>query len=95
MTLLEAQAAGLPVVAGNGGGVAAVVADGQSGLLSPLGDAAAFGQAVRTLLDDPARRVRMGEVARNRVVRQHDLPVAARSLDAALGSLAATAKRCA
>src|SRR5262249_60106429 len=37
MAFLEAQAAGLPVVAGYSGGVAAVVAEGQSGWLKPAG----------------------------------------------------------
>jgi glycosyltransferase involved in cell wall biosynthesis len=42
ISMLEAQAAGLPVIAGRTRGVPAVVADGQTGLLAPLGDAAAF-----------------------------------------------------
>ena len=39
MAFLEAQAAGLPVVAGRTGGVPAVVADGVTGVLTPIGDA--------------------------------------------------------
>ena len=46
MAFLEAQAAGLPVVAGRTGGVPAVVADGVAGILTPVGDAAAFAAAV-------------------------------------------------
>ena len=61
MTLLEAQSAGVPVVAGNGGGVPAVVADGETGLLAPEGDDAAFAEAVRKLLAEPDLRRAMGE----------------------------------
>ena len=56
MALLEAQAAGLPVVAGRSGGVSSIVADGMTGLLVPEGDATAFSDAVASLLEDPARR---------------------------------------
>ena len=42
MALLEAQAAGLPVVAGAVGGVPSIVADGITGLLTPPGEAGAF-----------------------------------------------------
>ena len=52
MTLLEAQASGLPVVAGAEGGVPAVVADGVTGLSTPPGDVAAF----RAAIVCPARR---------------------------------------
>ena len=50
MVLLEAQALGCPVVAGAYGGVASVVRDGETGLLTPPGDVAAFADAVLTLL---------------------------------------------
>ena len=87
MAFLEAQAAGLPVVAGRTGGVPAVVADGVTGLLSPVGDAAAFADAVARLLDDPARRSAMGAAARRRVASQHDERAAARALASALAAL--------
>jgi glycosyltransferase involved in cell wall biosynthesis len=87
MALLEAQASGLPVVAGAGGGVGAIVAHEISGLLVAPGDAAAFAAAVRRLLADPDQRRAFGEQARRRVVAEHDLPAAAARLAAAIGAL--------
>jgi glycosyltransferase involved in cell wall biosynthesis len=75
MALLEAQASGVPVVAGNSGGVGDVVAAGETGLLPPPGDEAAFAAAVRALLADPARRRAMAGAAWRKVRREHDLPV--------------------
>ncbi|HLY44380.1 MAG TPA: glycosyltransferase [Stellaceae bacterium] len=82
MALLEAQASGLPVVAGASGGVAGIVADGVTGVLAPPGDAAAFAAAVRRLLKDDAARGAMGAAARAKVEREHDLPAAAARLAA-------------
>jgi glycosyltransferase involved in cell wall biosynthesis len=73
MTLLEAQAAGLPVVAGRTGGVPNVVDEGRTGLLPAVGDAAAFAAAVATLLDDPVRRQQMGQAAMAWVEHRHDM----------------------
>jgi glycosyltransferase involved in cell wall biosynthesis len=87
MAFLEAQAAGLPVVAGRTGGVPAVVAEGTAGILTPVGDAAAFALAVRHLLDRPDERARLGAGAANRVVLHHDERVAARTMAAALAVL--------
>jgi glycosyltransferase involved in cell wall biosynthesis len=80
MALLEAQASGVAVVAGNSGGVGDVVADGRTGLLVLVGDADAFAAAVRVLIDEPARRVAFGAAAREKVRREHDLPAAAQRL---------------
>jgi len=87
MAFLEAQAAGLPVVAGRTGGVPAVVADGITGLLTPVGDAAAFAAAVARLLDDAAERARLARAARARVDAHHDERAAARALATALRTL--------
>ncbi len=87
MALLEAQAAGLPAVAGRTGGVPAVIADRRTGLLADPGDPAAFAEAVSALLGDPARRARMGAAARDKVARRHTLAAATRTLGAALDSL--------
>ena len=87
MAFLEAQAAGLPVVAGRTGGVPAVVADGVTGLLTPIGDAAAFAAAVAWLLESPAERARLSAAAAARVAAHHDEAAASRALAAALRSL--------
>ena len=81
MALLEAEAAGVPVVAGRSLGVPAVVADGETGLLVEPNDAGAFAAAVKQLLDDPARRAEMGRAAAEKVRRDHGLEAAARTLD--------------
>ncbi len=87
MAFLEAQATGLPVVAGRTGGVPAVVADGITGLLTPVGDAAAFAAAIGRLLDCPEERARLGANAAARVAAQHDDSAAAHVLSTALGTL--------
>lgn len=87
MAFLEAQAAGLPVVAGRTGGVPAVVADGITGVLTPIGDAAAFADATGRLLDDPKERARLAKAAYARVNARHDERAAAHALAAALRTL--------
>jgi glycosyltransferase involved in cell wall biosynthesis len=89
MALLEAQAAGLPVVAGNSGGVSDIVREGETGRLLPPGDADSFADAVISLLDDTAARIAMGKRARKRTREIHDLDSAARSLDEWLRQLTA------
>ena len=81
MALLEAQAAGLPVVAGNAGGVSLIVRHGQTGLLAPEGDMDLFCQAIAALLEDPLRREIMGDAARCIARAEHGIETAARILD--------------
>lgn len=56
MAVLEAMAAGLPVVASDTGGIPELVRSGVDGLLCPRGDAEAFVAALRALEDDEVRR---------------------------------------
>lgn len=87
MALLEAQAAAVPVVAGDEGGVAEVVADGETGLLTAPRDPDALARAVAELLADPSRRRAMGARAQLRAVRTHDAAVAQGRLAEALAGL--------
>ncbi|MEO1089504.1 MAG: glycosyltransferase family 4 protein [Pseudomonadota bacterium] len=84
MALLEAQALGLPVVAGDGHGVPDVVADGVSGLLVPVGDVTAFRAALARLMDEPGLARRLGAAAAAHVRGSHDLVGAARRIGEAL-----------
>ncbi len=70
IALLQAQAAGVPVVATRAGGMPEAVQDGVTGLLVAPGDARALADALHRLLDDPALRARMGAAARSRVLER-------------------------
>jgi glycosyltransferase involved in cell wall biosynthesis len=62
-TIMDAACCRLPVVATRTGGIPELVSDGVDGLLVPLGDAAALGQALARCLDEPALRERLGAAA--------------------------------
>jgi glycosyltransferase involved in cell wall biosynthesis len=67
VSLIEAMAAGRPVVSTRVGGVPDLVENGVAGLLVPPGDPAALAEAMTTLLADPQRRRLMGQAGRERV----------------------------
>ena len=73
VSILEAMAAGLPVVATDVGGVAESVADGETGLLVPPGDPGALAAALDRLLTDSALRLRLGTAGRERARRHFDV----------------------
>jgi glycosyltransferase involved in cell wall biosynthesis len=60
LTLLEAEAAGLPIVATRVGGNPEVVRDGESGFLVPSEDTAGLAAALAQLLQNPGLRARFG-----------------------------------
>lgn len=67
IAFVEAAASGVPSVAGNSGGVASAVRDGETGILVEPTDVGAVVDAVRSLLTDAERRTRMGRAARHAV----------------------------
>jgi len=84
LAYLEAQAAGLPVVAQAIAGVPEVVRHGTTGLLTPPGDVAAYAAAIERLLTNEAERQRLGVAARRFVLDERSLDAAARRLAAIL-----------
>jgi glycosyltransferase involved in cell wall biosynthesis len=73
LSVLEAMAAGLPVVTTPTGDIAALIRHGETGLIVPPGDPAAMAKAVLDLLDDPEGARRMAQRARARV-EEHGWP---------------------
>lgn len=89
MAFLEAQASGLPVVAGQEGGVQDVVLDGVTGMLTTPRDPDALASALADMLDHPAKREAMSLAAQAFVEREHSLEHASALLDRALVDAAA------
>lgn len=79
-SILEAMAAGRPVVATRVGGNPDAVVHDETGLLVAPGDARALGEALARLLADPAAARALGEAGRRRARTEY-------TLDAALGAL--------
>ena len=73
LSVLEAMAAGLPVVASAVGGVPEIVDDGATGLLVPPGDTTALTAAIERLLADASLRARMGAAGWQRVRERFDV----------------------
>ena len=72
-TLVEAMAAGRPVVATRVGGVPTLVTHGETGLLTPTGDANAIAAAMLTVLNNRQYAERLGTAARASVYPAYDL----------------------
>jgi glycosyltransferase involved in cell wall biosynthesis len=70
ISVLEAMAAGLPVIATDCGALGDIISEGVEGYLVPVGDDAALADRLRGLLDDPGLRARMGAAGRERAERE-------------------------
>jgi phosphatidyl-myo-inositol alpha-mannosyltransferase len=79
VVLIEAMAAGAPIVASDLEAFRLVLRDGRAGELFPVGDAAALAAAAGRLLDDPFLRGRLSAAATD-AVRAYDWPVVARDV---------------
>jgi glycosyltransferase involved in cell wall biosynthesis len=81
IAILEAMAAGLPVVASSVGAIPWMLGKGECGVLVPPGDAGALADAIADLAASPARRAALGAAARARQQRDFDAAGAATALD--------------
>jgi len=78
LAVLEAMAAGTPIIATAVGGLPELVESGLSGLLVPPGDAAALTTALRRIYEDSALRGALGANSLRRAEERFDISVAAR-----------------
>lgn len=86
-SILEAMAAGLPVVATAVGGTPEIVVDGETGLLIPPRDPAALATAILRLLEDPRQADTFGRAGRARVEAQFGERLMLQRLEALLDRL--------
>ena len=84
LVILEAQAAGTGIIAGDTFGVPDIVRNGETGFLSPEGDEAAFAANLKRVIDDPPLSDRLGQAASQHIAEHHTLGAGAARLDALL-----------
>lgn len=79
--VIEGMAAGIPVVATDGGGVKETVVHGETGLLVPMGNAQALADALIMLIDRPELRAKFSSKGRQRVLRHFTATITARKVE--------------
>lgn len=87
MAVLEAMAAGVPVVASRVGGIPGVVVDGKTGLLVEPRDVNALGEALARILVEAGTRQAMGQAARERAAEQFSAEIVVPRLEALWDSI--------
>jgi glycosyltransferase involved in cell wall biosynthesis len=80
LAVVEAMAAGVPVVATDAGGTGELVEAGRTGELGPLGDAQGLASALEQVLRNPARAAELGAAGRRAAEARLSLDVMIRSL---------------
>jgi len=79
--VLEAMAAGLPIVATNVGGIPDMINENQSGILIRPGEKKQLADGIRVLIDNPMKRKTMGENAKLSVHRHHSIGSAVKDFE--------------
>jgi glycosyltransferase involved in cell wall biosynthesis len=77
LAMLEAMIVSKPVVASQVGGLPEMVRDQESGLLVPAGDAGALAIALRSLIEDPEKRARIGAAGGRHAASEYHIGVMA------------------
>lgn len=84
VSVMEAMAAGLPVICSRIGGTTDMISDRVDGWLTDQGDVRAITDAVEALSESPETRRRLGEAATRRAAREFHYTVQARKLHDAI-----------
>ena len=91
IALIEAMAAGVPIVASDCGAVRDIVEDGKQGYLVPVGDVDRFADRLHLLAGDANLRARLGKAGRARAEGEFDIERTARAYEDLLAELVARA----
>ena len=75
MTIIEAMACQMPIVATRVGGIPELVDDGKNGILAPVGDVDALSAALRAVISDTEQRSAMGKMGRDLALQKFDIAV--------------------
>ena len=92
MSLIEAMASGLPVVATRVGWMASLFDSGVNGILVEPGDSKVFSDEIISLLKDPQKRQSIGSAARNKAVEAYSIDRVVTEVESILQQLVSTAK---
>lgn len=71
ISIIEAMASGLPIIATAVGGIPDLVIHNENGILIPINDPLALANALCVLIQNPTKRANMGNVGRERVIKNH------------------------
>ncbi len=71
MTVIEAMATGLPIVASETGGIRESVLNGETGYLVSPGSIEEYVIKIRSLIEEPKNTIRFGENGRKRVIERY------------------------
>lgn len=80
-TMLEAMAAGLPIIATSVGAIPEIIEDGKDGFLIEPGDHYALAERILRLAEDKILRRKMGKNNMNKIRKRYDRAVVVRKLD--------------
>ena len=91
LSILEAMAVGVPVIATDVGGTSEVLVDKKNGLLIPPGDVSALATAIRSLAEDPDYRQKLSTAALDLIHRSHTWQIIAQEFATIYQKMAARA----
>jgi glycosyltransferase involved in cell wall biosynthesis len=83
----EAGASGIPAIGSDINAIPEIIRDGGTGFLVPVGNPEALVRALRTLIESPVLRERMGRAARQHVAQRAAVPVYAAQLGSIIGNV--------
>ena len=75
ITLLEAMAMEIPIIASNNAGIPDIIIDGETGILVPPKDPSGISQAILKLAGDPALSEKLGAEGRKRVEESFNIDI--------------------